>query len=383
MDAVIVGEPKHFDEGGKYVVSAPVVLGADCHEVWYQVAEGPLARGAETFLAAALTPAMKVGGGLHLTGTVSPRLSASIPKIQDIFHTWYPDFKKVAVDVETKRVQLSPSARGVGCFFSGGVDSFYTLLKHKEEITKLIFVHGFDIRLDDIPLRAKVSQVLREVAFEFRKPLIEVETNVRAFSDRYVGWEEYHGSALASVALLLSPHFRKVYIAATTSYLTLFPWGSHPLLDPLWSTDDMEIVHDGCEAIRIEKVAHISSCDIALKSLRPCWLNPGGAYNCGQCVKCIRTMTALRAVGVLNRCTTFAHTLDLKAVAREPFKRPGGRVIAEKTLVVAERLGADPALVQALRDRLSGRYQRGVWRLALGAQNLLRRLMHRVTNRLW
>ncbi len=383
MDAVVVGEPKHFDEGGKYVVSTPVAIGADCHEVWYRVEEGPLARGTETFLAAALTPAMKVGGGLHLPGSVSPRLSASIPKIQDIFHTWYPDFKKVAVGVETKHVQPSSSAREVGCFFSGGVDSFYTLLRHKEEITKLIFVHGFDIRLDDTPLRAKVSQVLREVAFEFRKPLIEVETNVRTFSDRHVGWEEYHGSALASVALLLSPHFRKVYIAASSSYSSLLPWGSHPLLDPLWSTDDMEIVHDGCEAIRIEKVAHISSCDIALKSLRSCWRNPGGAYNCGQCVKCMRTMAALRAAGALDRCTTFAHTLDLKALAREPFERPGATVIAEKTLLVAERLGADPALVQALRDRLNGRYQRGFWRLALGAQTRLRRLVHRVTNMQW
>jgi len=33
---------------------------------------------------------------------------------------------------------------GAEAFFSGGVDSFYTFLKHRHEITDLAVVHGFD-----------------------------------------------------------------------------------------------------------------------------------------------------------------------------------------------------------------------------------------------
>ncbi len=380
MESFVVGEPKHFHDDGSLVVSAPIGIGGQRHEVWYRVAEGPVASGAETFLAAALVPAMKLGADLRIPGRVSPRLLSAIPKIQDILHTWYyPYLQKTAVAVEAQQPHPSILSGDVGCFFSGGVDSFYTLLKHREEITKLIFVHGFDIRLDDGLLRAKVSGVLRTVASEFQKPLIEVETNLRTFSETYAGWELYHGCALATVALLLSPQFRKVYIPASYSYSQLHPWGSHPLLDPLWSTDETEIVHDGCEALRIEKVARISTCNVALRWLRSCWENPGGVYNCGRCRKCLLTMVLLRAVGALERCATFEGSLDLKAVSRLPPLNMPSNTINPPTLEILERLGKDPALAQALRDCLNQRHYRGVWRLARGARNRFRALVLRFT----
>ena len=39
------------------------------------------------------------------------------------------------------------------------------------------------------------------------------------------------------------------------TYAHLGPLGSHPLLDPLWSSEDVELVHDGCEATRLDKLA--------------------------------------------------------------------------------------------------------------------------------
>jgi hypothetical protein len=40
------------------------------------------------------------------------------------------------------------------------MDSFYMLLKHRAEITHIIFVHGFDIDLEDRELRAQASRML-------------------------------------------------------------------------------------------------------------------------------------------------------------------------------------------------------------------------------
>lgn len=191
-----------------------------------------------------------------------------------------------------------------------------------------------------------------------------METNLREFSDRYVNWYLYHGAALAAVGLLLSSRFRKMFIAASRTYADLIPIGSHPLLDPLWSTETLEFVHDGCEATRIEKAAAIASDNIALKHLRVCWENRSGAYNCGQCEKCLRTMACLRTIGVLQRCSTFESPLNLKALAHIDVEWTH-RTHFEKNLEVLEKSGADPELAGALRRCLSNRRRAGVARRAI------------------
>ena len=94
------------------------------------------------------------------------------------------------------------------------------------------------------------------------------------------------------------------------------PWGSHPLLDPLWSTEDIEFTHDGCEALRSAKIKAIARAPLALSTLRVCWANEQAEYNCGRCEKCLRTMIALHVVGALDRCTTFNQPLSVTAVRR-------------------------------------------------------------------
>ncbi|MBI4320855.1 MAG: hypothetical protein HY675_20375 [Chloroflexi bacterium] len=349
---MVVSEPKRSIQGGRAAVSVTIQAAGATHEVWYRLSEDRLALDSNAFLAASLAPAMRLGGPLRIEGSVSSRLLASVPKIQDILNLWDRQLKRVPVEGEVMPAPRETRPRGVGCFFSGGVDSFYTLLKHQDEITHLIFVHGFDVALDDAPLYHKVLNGIREAAAELEKPLIEVETNVRGFADPLADWAYfYHGSAMASVALLLSPLLKKVYLAASHTYNSIRPWGSYPLLDPLWNTEEMELVHDGCEATRMDKVARISACDTALRWLRVCWENREGAYNCGRCEKCLRTMVNLRLAGVLDRCTTFEHPLDLEAVSRIV---PGGLVrhFVEESLKVAEDRGNDPALAEALRESL-------------------------------
>jgi len=284
---VVVDELKHSAEKEHYTVSARIYIGDHLHKLYYKVPQGPVTAGADPFLTATLIPAMKAGGPLQIKGPVSQRLMNTIPKIQEIFHAWYPEFQKIQVEAEDKTFPESSLKRGVGSFFSAGIDSFYTLLKHRDEITHLIFVHGFDVELDHASLRARASKELRQIATDMGKSLIEVETNAREFGDQYVNYgKHYHGATLASVALLLTPQLSKVYIPSTYPYAFLTAWGSHPMLDPLWSTEDIELIHDGCEANRLQKTACIASCDMAMRSLRVCWEAPldeeGHAYNCGR-----------------------------------------------------------------------------------------------------
>jgi lipid II:glycine glycyltransferase (peptidoglycan interpeptide bridge formation enzyme) len=275
-----------------------------------------------------LPPAMITDSRLKLPGRISPRLFLTLPLLQDTFHVWGThnwgaNFQHVPVDVEAQSKGAKP-ASGVACFFSGGLDSFYTLLKNRNKITHLIFVHGFDVTLANRSLRAKASHAAREVARELGKNLIEVETNLRAFSDSLVNWDQYHGAALATVGLLFQHLFREILIPSGASYAELYPWGSHPLLDPLWSTDLTRFEHYGCEATRVDKAVYISNSEPAMRWLRVCWVNPSSAYNCGSCEKCRLTMMDLHAAGALGRCKTLPTTLDF-AVNNSPANDLKGR----------------------------------------------------------
>lgn len=346
---MVVDQVRSWPEGQAGRFDARVTVDKRKQEVWYKIPPGP-AQAGEALLAATLLPAMRRGLSLQIPGEVSPRLLTAIPRIQKLLQGWDARFQRVIVDAHPGSVPVG--ARGdIGLLFSGGVDSFYTLLKHRGEINELIFVHGFDLPLGRVALRGEISRKLRLAAAELKKPLIEVETNLRAFSDRHVPWEMYHGAALASVALLLSPRFSRIYIAGTRHSADLVPWGSHPDLDPLWSIENMAVEHDGTEATRPEKVKAIAADTTALKYLRVCWENRGGRYNCGRCEKCLRTMVSLRIAGALDRCATFARGLDLTAVAR--LVPPDHlRYHVEENLRIVEQSGADTLLANALRQSL-------------------------------
>lgn len=206
-----------------------------------------------------------------------------------------------------------------------------------------------DIKLKDTVLREKVSKKIHEIASEFGKNVIEIETNAREHFDFYVNWGKLgHGAALAAIGHLLSPAFHRIYIPSSYTYSHLFPWGSHPILDPLWSSETLEFIHDGCEATRVEKVALLSKYDIALHSLRVCWTNPDSVYNCGKCEKRIRMMINLNINNALNRCTTFSEELDIKQVKKIVANTEGTRAFIQENLDALEKNNGDEKLRQAL-----------------------------------
>ncbi|WP_421121127.1 hypothetical protein ACE2AJ_07600 [Aquihabitans daechungensis] len=320
---------------------------------------------ADASLAATLFPAMRNGQDLTIEGPVSPRLLAGVDAIQAVFCTWdralrlrHPWYRRV--DVRSTQPPPSSSARtderGTAAFFTGGVDSFHTAIVHRRALDALVYVHGFDIPLDDRLLRAEVSTRLGAAAADLGLPLLEVEADLQAFGDRSgVGWPDYHGAALATIAHLLASRFSRVLIPATHTYAHLEGLGSHPLLDPLWSTDEVEIEHVGADATRIDKVRAIASEPAARAHLRVCWENRGGAYNCGRCEKCIRTGVAIRIAGAEGAFPGVPPP-SLVDVARA---RPTGRGSAWTDLHdELVRLGTNPRLQRAV-EVACARHQAG------------------------
>lgn len=290
--------------------------GNQIDRIWYKTT-GKVNMISDVFLVSTLIPAMKLGQNLYMAGGISNKLYKNLDEIQDILSTWYPDLKRIKVIVPvTASEACSIMNKKVACFFSGGVDSFYTVLKHNTEITTLIYVRGFDVNLYERDYLDMMSDRVRKMAGELGKELIEVETNIHEFGDQYVDWShQYHGSALGSVANLLSEQISKIYIPSSYTYKNVFPWGTHPLLDRLWATDGIEIIHDGCEASRVAKIKAILSNECAMNHLRVCIDRTRGLYNCGECEKCIRTMISLYAFAVSHRFKTFKE-LDLEKIQK-------------------------------------------------------------------
>jgi hypothetical protein len=346
-------------------VEMDIEVAGNRHRILYACPDVDPGNAAEASVAAALLPAMHVGATVRIDEPVSPKLLGSLPVIQDVVRNWeqrYPSYRRYQrVDVHGVCREPGPirgQARGAAAFFSGGVDSFYTAIRHLDDIDALILVQGFDFRWNASDLSERVLSHTREAAAALGKPLIEVRTDLRAFSDRYACWEHYHGAALASTAHLLSDRFSTFYIAATHTYAHLSPLGSHPLLDPLWGSEDVELVHDGCEASRIEKLAVLVGHPAATAHLRVCLENRYGAYNCASCEKCLRTMVAMEALGVLDRFPTFPDRIDVAQLRRVRLPVPSMRYTWETSLTMLDAREGDRRLRRNLRAHLYGRSQR-------------------------
>ena len=297
---------------------ATLTIGGKEHVLSHRVVGGVPADGYEPFVAAALPIAMRTARGLNVDGPVAPRQLEGLTGVQRILSGWYPELAPVEIEAAEPRNGTPWAERGTACFFSAGLDSFYSVLRNLERLDSLIFIHGFDVLLEDAEMRERVAELARRTAAEYGLELVEVETDIKNVSRRYCRWgDQYHGAMLASVGLLLADRFERVLIPGSAPGTLLHPWGSHPDLDPLWGSDAVEFVHDGA-VTRAEKLELIKDSPVALDNLRVCFQRGTGELNCGRCEKCLRTMVGLKVAGVLERCSTLPDEVPLDRLARTP-----------------------------------------------------------------
>ena len=335
-----------------------VAAEVDGYRLWYRLpATYPVSRSADPFLAAALLPAMVRGEDLEVEAplTASPRLLANLARLQEIFHTWNPALTTVRISAASAPAEALSG--GAFSFFSAGVDSTYTFLKHADELSHVVFIHGFDFYDQGESYRIAVERNARFVAGH-GVTLIPVETNFYPFGYRYAMSRNLsQGAALGSVALLLG--FATAYVPASLSYNDLLPLGSHPLTDPLWSNEAVDVVHDGCEARRTDKIARIAASEAALANLRVCFEDLN--VNCGHCTKCLRTMTSLTLMGV--KAGPFPPLPPAAVLTKSATEHHFERILLEDNLALPV-LGQDPQ-VAALRKSLTRALKRAKARRAI------------------
>lgn len=351
---MIIEHSKLNKKGNELILSAKIVFANGKHEELFFTIDNTYAafvtNDANPFLASLLLPAMKLGEDIYVDSSISAQLVANTKIIMNIVSDWNIGLKKIDISFKDIRHDGSKS-KGIGMFFSGGVDSFSTYLRNKTEskdkMKYLIFVHGFDYFLKDTAGFNKTHETLQTFATEENLELISPRTNLRDITDPLLDWGYAHGGALASIALFLDGGISKMHISSTYSTGHLFPWGSHPDIDPLWSTESVEIIHDSSNISRLEKIKlYISKSPVALKYLRVCWSS--AEYNCGRCSKCIRTMLSLQVTSVLHQSKTFPTKLQPEIIRNFYLTSKSQVVFFEELLLELKKEKKDKEIQEAI-----------------------------------
>jgi hypothetical protein len=273
------------------------------------------------FLIACLLPAWRAGERrVKIGGSICPVLSGNLRSVLSTLNSWYPEQFGPAPTIQPQGSYkaLCPLQTRALSLLSCGVDSLATLRWNKLNIPSdhpasikgaVLISHDDDPELSAERLTGEAQGRLPaalEVAADAEVDVMPVRTNMWwLVNDGYFYDEKWHGAALSSVACLFSRHFNKAYIASSYHAADLHPWGSHPLLDPYYSSSHFRIEHHGLEMTRLEKTALVADWPVGLQNIRVCQNDDSGASNCGQCEKCVRTMTTLVALGKLEHSAAF------------------------------------------------------------------------------
>ena len=263
------------------------------------------------WLCALLTVAMMRGETLHIADGVDAQLLEGAHTIQHIWTGWDPTMKAIAIECPIIHDASPKQEPHVGSFFSGGIDSFHTVLYHDAHagllprVDELITVWGFDIGVGNETEISIARKNIDSAAKALDRPRIEIWTNIRETRVEDYNWGRYtHGGALTAVAHMLAPRFTRVLIPGSYSTRNMYPWGSHAVTDPLWSSQNLHFTYDGVGFSRTQKIRFVKDYPVALNHVRTCWENRS-AENCSACGKCVRVMTILASMGALDRCQAF------------------------------------------------------------------------------
>ena len=268
-----------------------------------------------------LPTAVVRGEPLDIELPVDSRLLDNLHALQQAWASWYDWAQAVPINAERSGDSPSSTQRHAGresaLFFTGGVDSLFSLIRHDasdarseaaEAPLSLVTIHGFDISLANESEFEKVESLCSEIAGMTGSSSIPLATNLRAIDGYGRSWGPLsHAAALAGIGHLFSGRFGRLIIGSTRDHDHLSPWGSHPSTDPLFSSHDVEVVHDGAEHTRVEKTRALLDRKDLVGKLRVCWKG-GGADNCSRCAKCLRTMVTIDLYGEQDAVASFDWT---------------------------------------------------------------------------
>jgi hypothetical protein len=191
-----------------------------------------------------------------------------------------------------------------GTFYSGGVDSVYTLLGI-QELTDIIHIENMNYPNTEASLR-----LLKLLRPNLRLHRVQAaDFYHRRDSEHWIFFS--HGSFLASAGLLFSEYLTSLFTSGTDRGPGLDMGSGHDI-DYLWSSSRMRFFSYG-QVPRFKKIEFFGNhpqADIILRYLQVCSDLPkrGDRTNCSRCWKCLYTMLLIDANGLREKATAFDFT---------------------------------------------------------------------------
>lgn len=283
-------------DGSTHRISADV----DGDLLWFESDDTELSAAPEAFGSALLLASIHHGRHLVIDAPVSGAWLKNIERLFPIWRDWW-GYEGVLPTVASMIDDVSAAIPAKALMFSGGVDSFYSILKG-EQHDFLISGHGLDIPLSDASRMARLRYSLMKVSDAVGAQPIVIRTNFREHPAAGRGplWERIHGGVLAAYGHLLRERVGQLTISSSYGIKTPVPWGSSWMTDPFFSSDRVRIAQYGYEVRREEKIPEIANDPLVQAHLRVCWENRNDSSNCSQCGKCLMTMVSLAEAGVLG-----------------------------------------------------------------------------------
>jgi hypothetical protein len=278
-----------------------------------------------SFLLACALPAMRYGENrIVIDAPICPEIKDGLTNAMKCLINWYSGDRQIfSIEAPIQSGVLFPTEpKRAGALFSGGIDALAMVRDnhlnfapdHPRYIKDGILVYGIlQGESESDSSFQNVINGLSAIAKDADLNLIQVYTNayahLRDLDPDFSFWRyEYIGSFLSAIAHAFAPRLAVASIASTYDFANLEPWGSHPILDPLYSNTGLQIRHENAALSRLEKTKLVGEWDVALKHLRVCNEKVSyskGNYNCGKCEKCVKTMTGLLSLGLLDQVSTF------------------------------------------------------------------------------
>lgn len=288
----------------------------ETRQLWVEVAReyaDALTLSGNPWLLAMAVPASLDGQALCVDAPVDPALYEHVHQLMRIWHTWgWTPQSLIPIEANTSDSFMKPSGAGrTGLFFSGGVDSLFSLLadnpthypERQFQVDDLINIWGLNQRATN---RTDFEHGLverQQVAQATGKTLLSVRTNLKEVLSRL--WDWSHPMLIASLGLALESRYQRLLMASDADYSGVIPRWVHPLEVPLFSTRGLEFVHDGGAYAKYEKLEIIGPNELVQHTLNVCTKRHGRRLNCGRCIKCLRTMVVLDLAGVLPVYSVF------------------------------------------------------------------------------
>lgn len=308
----------------------------------------------------ALTYGMRQSEDVRIHGRVSAMLMANLDEIQAMFLADAEARRPLhRIEFEATQVVPTPTVEGAGTvsLFSGGLDAFYTAIQRRDDIDALLFLHGQEATPDDREQLFVTLPHVKAAAAGLEKPLLLIDSDHWDLIWRDGGRTETSNHAmLVTMGYLLGSKVRRILVSG--SYEHEFEYGrenSVAKLLPLLQTEALE-VELYANLARAKKMRVVVESPVAMDHLRVCWARRGGAFNCGVCRKCLRTLVNLEIVGATGRCRTLPPTVDLRAVARTPIGTNTRDTLQRENLRLA-KAGGLTELARALETSVGPRFE--------------------------